>query len=43
MRHGFKVYIWNGFSELVNVGPCGPLDKKMEGGPLCPLIRKGRE
>ncbi len=32
MRHGFEVYIRNGFSELVNVGPSTPLDKKMEGG-----------
>jgi hypothetical protein len=31
MRHVWKVYIRNGFSELVNIGACGPLDKKMEG------------
>jgi hypothetical protein len=36
MRHGFEVYIRNGFSELVNAGPLTALDKKMEGGLLFP-------
>jgi hypothetical protein len=31
MRHVWKGYIWNGFSELGIAGGCGPLDKKTGG------------